>query len=486
MAEKKHIDRLFQERFKDFEATPSDAVWENIAAKLETKEEKRRIIPLWWRYAGAAAALLLFLSIGSILLSDNNASTNQVVDTNEPIHNTSNEHVIENASEVLKNTITNPSESSSVAHSDTENDDLNPSKTPSTISESHSASAVARTKKQDIQSEKTKHSYATNNANVKPSEVKKIEDKTAVEYTTTPSAIASTTEKEIDSDALLIDKDAAKSHISNVAKNNNAIAEVHPSTSKQNALTIEEAMAESKGKMTTEKPDSKWSVTPHIAPVYFNSLGEGSSIDQQFNRNQKTGDVNMSYGISTSYAVNNRIKIRSGINKVNLGYNTNNVVVYESRGTGSSALKNVTSSSSNLSVASAETTQNFPQSLAATNVSIHQTFDYIEVPLEIQYTLSQKRFGVNVIGGFSSFFLSDNGIYSEGEDGSNTFLGEANNINNTSYSANIGLGLNYKFSKKFDLNLEPMFKYQFNTFDNTSGNFTPFFIGVYTGFTIKF
>ena len=27
MNDKKHIDRLFQERFKDFEAVPSDAVW---------------------------------------------------------------------------------------------------------------------------------------------------------------------------------------------------------------------------------------------------------------------------------------------------------------------------------------------------------------------------------------------------------------------------------------------------------------------------
>ena len=33
MSDKKHIDRLFQEGFKDFEATPSDAVWENIEAQ---------------------------------------------------------------------------------------------------------------------------------------------------------------------------------------------------------------------------------------------------------------------------------------------------------------------------------------------------------------------------------------------------------------------------------------------------------------------
>ena len=108
------------------------------------------------------------------------------------------------------------------------------------------------------------------------------------------------------------------------------------------------------------------------------------------------------------------------------------------------------------------------------------------MPLEIQYTLLDKKLGINVIGGFSSFFLSDNKIFSESEGSARTFLGEATNINNVSYSANFGLGLNYQVSKKIDLNLEPMFKYQINTFNNTSGDFKPFFIGVYTGFAIKF
>jgi hypothetical protein len=123
---------------------------------------------------------------------------------------------------------------------------------------------------------------------------------------------------------------------------------------------------------------------------------------------------------------------------------------------------------------------------STTNTSINQALGYIEIPLEIQYNLSDKKLGVNVIGGFSSFFLNNNEIYSNAENGSRTFLGEANNINKISYSANFGLGFNYKVSKKIDLNLEPLFKYQINTFKNTSGNFTPFFIGVYTGFGIKF
>ena len=34
----------------------------------------------------------------------------------------------------------------------------------------------------------------------------------------------------------------------------------------------------------------------------------------------------MSYGIGGSYAINDRLKVRAGINKVDMGYNTNNVI----------------------------------------------------------------------------------------------------------------------------------------------------------------
>jgi hypothetical protein len=77
-------------------------------------------------------------------------------------------------------------------------------------------------------------------------------------------------------------------------------------------------------------------------------------------------------------------------------------------------------------------------------------------------------------------------VYSVERNGNKTRLGEATNINDMSYSANFGIGLNYNISKQLRFNLEPTFKYQINTFNETSGNFQPFFIGVYTGLSFKF
>ena len=71
MSEKKNIDRLFQEKFKDFEAAPPEFVWDNIEEILKEKK-KRRVIPIWVRLGGVAAALIL----GMLFLSPNFISNN--------------------------------------------------------------------------------------------------------------------------------------------------------------------------------------------------------------------------------------------------------------------------------------------------------------------------------------------------------------------------------------------------------------------------
>jgi hypothetical protein len=65
-------------------------------------------------------------------------------------------------------------------------------------------------------------------------------------------------------------------------------------------------------------------------------------------------------------------------------------------------------------------------------------------------------------------------------------MGEANNINPVHFSTNIGLGVDYQFLKAFRASVEPMFKYQLNTFSNNSGNFRPYFIGIYSGISYQF
>jgi hypothetical protein len=236
-----------------------------------------------------------------------------------------------------------------------------------------------------------------------------------------------------------------------------------------------------------------------VAPVYFDAIGEGSPVHSIFVPNSKSGDLNLSYGLSVAYEISNKLKIRSGLHRVDYGYSTNGVEFsssLESSAIGQIANVNYSATAKNIVVASNATesgldtmvaliAQDFSGQGLSQNGTMAQQFGYLEVPVELEYALIDKKFGVNIIGGISSLFLVDNSIsLSSGE--LTTEMGEANNVNDLNFSTNVGIGLNYKFTSKVQLNVEPVFKYQLNTFSQTDGTFQPFTIGVYSGISFKF
>ena len=116
---------------------------------------------------------------------------------------------------------------------------------------------------------------------------------------------------------------------------------------------------------------------------------------------------------------------------------------------------------------------------------LSQRMTYIEVPVELKYAVLDKKLGINVIGGVSTLLLTENSIIFDSPE-ILTELGEATNVNDVSFSTNIGIGIDYKFSDQLEFNLEPMLKYQLNTFSGNTGNFNPYSVGVYTGVSFRF
>lgn len=80
---KQFEDAARKEEQKDF--ARMEAVWNRVEEKLDRKEERRAAV--WWKYTGIAAALLLFMSLGYILLQNekhplqNASPSNQQVTT---------------------------------------------------------------------------------------------------------------------------------------------------------------------------------------------------------------------------------------------------------------------------------------------------------------------------------------------------------------------------------------------------------------------
>jgi hypothetical protein len=202
----------------------------------------------------------------------------------------------------------------------------------------------------------------------------------------------------------------------------------------------------------------------------------------------------MAYGMNLAYAISDKIKIRSGISKVAMSYNVEDILFSPGVAASSISSINYDNKSNNYQLDNAENgvqaspnlnnALEFSPSSRSLPGELNQQFGFIEVPLEIEYNLLDKKIGLNIIGGGSSLFLDENSIQVNANN-QNTRLGEANNINKVSFSANIGVGLDYKLTDSFLFNLEPIFKYQLNTFNDTQG-VHPFFFGIYSGVSFKF
>ena len=215
--------------------------------------------------------------------------------------------------------------------------------------------------------------------------------------------------------------------------------------------------------------------------------------------NSKSGNINFSYGVSVAYAISKKLTVRSGIHKVDYGYDTEDVAFSSSlnalSSNGQLASIDYASTSKTLIISSKKvasdkfSTGNTSADVTAKSATLEgymsQQLGYLELPLEVNYAVVDKKFGINLIGGVSSLFLIDNAVsLTAGE--RTTEIGEANNVNDLNFSANMGIGLNYKFSPKIRFNLEPIFKYQLNTFSEIDGAFRPYSIGVYSGLSFKF
>lgn len=261
---------------------------------------------------------------------------------------------------------------------------------------------------------------------------------------------------------------------------------------KQNAVADkkeEKKADEEKDKNEKKAKKREWVVSSNMSPVYMNLNGTGSALDSKFANNSKTYQTSMTYGVGLKYALNEKWAVRTGMSVLNLEYSTNGINYYYSpKGAG---LENVEENAAGSGIVVVNPN---PKAVVIDdggivtkryNGNINHRINYIEVPLEVTYNVINKKFGMSVIGGMSSIFLNDNKVSLVSAE-SNITIGSANNLNKMHYSTNVGLGFRYNFMKSLQANLEPMFKYQINTYNGDAGNFKPYFFGVYSGVSYKF
>lgn len=497
---KKNLEQLFKEAFEGFQEIPDDKVWDSIEASLDKKKQKKRLVPLWWRLGGVAAVLaVLFYIINPF---ENAQQQNEIIvtDTETNVDPSIQENQTEKGREEIDpSSINNNPDGLVGTSSKTEegkNQDAQGSMNPN-----QSLSSGQQVAEADL---------------VEKNRAKTQDDLSPIQNTKAAAALAmsdKTVEEENFSNPISDNDKAIAQDLSQNSELQKQSVEDRQEQQKEEAVAINEeredeiekksifdAIKEQEAEevIANNTSSGKWSVGPSVAPVYTSASGKGSPIHSDFATNSKSGNLNLSYGLSVAYEIGKKLKIRSGVHRVNYGYDTNDVLFSSSsRIASNDKIDNINYSqkSETLVVQSKNSLPNNIPTDAFLELSSNeipvldgkmvQQLGYIEVPVELNYAILDRKFGVDLIGGVSSLFLVDNSVLVESQ-GLVTEVGEATNANDVNFSANFGMGLNYDFSPKVQLSVEPVFKYQMNTFSKTAGEFQPFSIGIYSGVSFKF
>ena len=306
-------------------------------------------------------------------------------------------------------------------------------------------------------------------------------NKTTDKKITTQSKVTTNIDSESASDIAII----SNTDENKLNENSNLISKKDKNSILVDALNLPLSNAKEEKVKTTQSSTGRITVATIFAPIYISSLGDGSGIDSQFKDNPASGNSSYSYGVKFAYKLNNKFSVQSGVNLINLGYTTNNI--YVTPGVSVIGFSNLSTNPTNLGK---------PQQFATSKLrdlnaidpnkgSLNQVFGYVEIPVELKYSVTDGKLGVNLVGGFSTLLLNKDEVFIETNSITQS-LGSSNNLRSINFSGNIGLDVDYSIRENLFINVSPMFKMQTNTFSKNSGSIQPYYLGVYTGLNYKF
>ncbi len=435
MRARKNIDQLYQERLNNLGTTPREDLWKNIAARLPEKEKKKRLLPYWYRLAGVAAIIAILIGVGDSILrspADNNfSSTGFIYTTNEIVERTR----------------------------------MNPVSTY--FKEKMNSSAILL---ESLITATEKELEKFNADNLKPVILKHpspSKNTRLFDIISPPEEMLSADKYTFNdfNNVAFIEEERNKEKL-----DDDIIQKITQFTEDEKESISHEAV--------TSSISNRLSLKPTVGAVYFDIIGSGNVINSQFDSHESKGEVSLAYGINLAYQISNKVKLRSGINKVVFSHNTQGI---DYPAAVSAIAVNPVQP---LQGAGAERDNELSLVSYRMPGELNQHMDFIEVPLEIEYALINRQIGLNIIAGASTLFLNGDMVSLNSSESSGK-IGEANNLNDLSFSTNIGIGIDYNISPRLQLNLEPIFKYQLNTF-KLSSDIQPYNFGIYSGFRFKF
>lgn len=449
---KNRFDKYFKQILETPQPPPADA-WEYIQGQLPSPKGKRRIFPLWLQFSGIAMSLLLMVGLGywlGIQKSEMSGNPEMVVYPEQvPLFQ----------------------ESNTVSPSGNE-------EIPSHLSND----GITLTSQNPNHSEVSDKNQTFSFPN--PYRVS-IPETGAVHYANFAEIALSATVHQnfIFPLSNLNLKTGTTLAYSEISKNTS------PNT---NLLTAENQLSASKEKKKKKSMDfNRFHFSVFASPLSFNTFVGNSMLADEMSEFKTENSVTLAYGVKAGYSLSPSFKVRTGVSVVGLEQITNNVPLAVSIH-GRSELTSIDDVNNvkyngNVRIDNNPTANSLLEMELSDRMGygdIQQQASYIEIPLEAELSLFQTpSIGISATGGGSTWLLSKNKIYVHMDDYTQE-LGEANNLNKVSFSANAGLKFDMNLTDNIKLNVEPNFRYLINPVNNIE-KYNPYTVGVNAGLSIS-
>jgi hypothetical protein len=455
--EEHKIDQLFREGLENYEAVPSEAVWNRISGSLDHSGRKRRMMA-WWTMAGAAAVAAAFV-MGWFMAGHFNNDALMMARLNETLDEHRNRTIVV---EEFSNEIHLHFERPVMAAFDKQ------------IIAGASKTEGTKTEKPEI-----------NNfllAGAAPSR-------------------------------LLV---PANSERLSGWYESQLISEADKAIIAQNLLAMNNEKKEDKeeGSWSMGVQASPQYAFEPMKPGFYAADADFASSQSAISTNYKS---NLAGGLTFAYHTGKRLSFSTGINYNEIeqqsgdigvsfaGHNwlndrmessfspeyENIKTVEQNSATSGNVILNTSSGLANIDLPEGTKLAGSSQLYYATsdmaqNYNYRQSAGYVEVPLLMHYRLLDQRMGINLLGGVSTNVLVVNqvGLSREGEV---LASGVIEGLRPVVFSSSMGFGVDYQLSERLKLNLEPMLKLHLSSlnqqalFDNR-----PYVFGLYSGLSYHF
>lgn len=526
MDRKKDIGHIFKDRLGKLKDSPREDLWVAIASEID-QSTKRRIAPFWYYIGGVllvfVISFLLPLQPGAhrtkqqeirtnptplITKSTQNKTTSSSANRNADSKNSTRNTLEKNSNQYIKDSLQNSKVGIYYDNANSLNiikTQVN-SKSKSVVSgsseaKSHNISPTPIHPNTNINSSSAPTSFVSSITSLVKTNSKKNENivgqmEDSPREREARAQYEAKIAKELQ-DAINLQLAENERKYQELLKLETIAATQKEKTQKQEKEAEQLALAITKIQKTTKTNEErtldrkaateyKIAISPYTSLLTYGSLSKGSSLDDRLEDNPREAIGTIGYGVKIDYPISEKASIRVGIGVAPLRYRTDNFQVSSVNGTINifelSAL-----SVPGLNQPGIETSieaQNFFQENEV--VSIEQDISYLEVPVDYQYRLLNKRIGLSFNSGLSLFVLTENSVFATSNSGTSILIGRETDLKELSLAFNLGLGAYYNISKHWRIDAEPAFKYQLNPYIDGNTNFRPYYFGLQLGLSHKF